>query len=155
MNCTKAQKLISLLIDGEASENQKRLLDFHLMGCPSCRRALRLSRDISRITHNLPAPAPPGDLEASVRKILKSGSDLDRPETGRRSALLAIPAVAALLLFVFTLLPYSSRVEADDGSMRMAVSPEYKSTEVSLSSKSGLRTAPLSEYTSRSSMVTF
>ena len=63
MNCSKARRLISLVLDGEATMQQKRLLDFHLMGCGACRRALEMSRDIARVARSLPSPVPPEDLE--------------------------------------------------------------------------------------------
>jgi len=156
MNCFKALKIISLVIDGEASDYQNRLLDFHLMGCPSCRRAMAMSRDISEIAGNLPSPSLPDGLEKNVRDMIHTRSDITRSEHRIRGVFLALPAAAALLLFAFTVLPISSSPEAiaEPGA---SVLSEYgsKSTDIQLSAKSGIRTAPLSEYTRQASLISF
>ena len=76
MNCSNALRIISLVIDGEAAEYQKRLLDFHLMGCSSCRKAMSMCRDISEIARKQPAPNPPPDLENYFREMLTTKSDI-------------------------------------------------------------------------------
>lgn len=156
MNCTKAQRIISLVIDGEASEQQRRLLDFHLMGCSACRKAMEMSMDISRISHDLPAPSPPPDLESSVRAILASGADNKSKRRERRTSFLSIPAVAALIILVFTILPGSSGREQLQVSSPAGFSAgDHKNVEIRLASKSGIRTAPLSEYSRQASLVSF
>ena len=156
MNCSKALKIISLVIDGEAGISQRRLLDFHLLGCASCRKAMNMSRDISRISRNLPIPAVPANLETSIREILHTGSDIKRSEHRFRSAFLALPAAAALLIFAITILPLSSAQESVSETQNIGMSMfESKNTGVQLSSKPGVRTAPFSDYSRQASLISF
>ena len=156
MNCSNALKIISLVIDGEAAEYQKRLLDFHLMGCSSCRKSLDMCRDISEIAGNLPAPSPPANLEKNIRKMLKTKADISHSDHRFRSAFLAVPAIAALLIFAFTILPLSSNHESvtEPAGINMAVY-QSKIDNIQISSKSGIRTAPLSEYSRQASLISF
>ncbi len=156
MNCSKALRIISLVIDGEATVSQKRLLDFHLMGCSSCRKAMNMSRDISRISRNLPIPALPINLEADIREILRTGSDIKRSEHRFRSAILALPAAAALLVIAITILPFSPAGESVSENQPIGISMfEPKNDGVQLSSKSGVRTAPFSDYSRQASLISF
>lgn len=156
MNCSNALRIISLVIDGEASDYQKRLLDFHLMGCGSCRNSMNISRDISKIARNLPAPAPPSNLEKNIREMLQANSDIKHSEHRFHIAFLAVPAIAALLIFSFTILPLSSGHESitEPVNIVMAVNGS-KSSDIRISSKSGIRTAPLSEYSRQASLISF
>ncbi len=156
MNCSKALKIISLVVDGEANESQKRLLDFHLLGCSSCRKAMRMSLDISEIAGNLPAPMLPVNLENNVREMLQTRVDIKHYEHRFRSAFLAIPAIAALLFFTFTVLPHSNSSESitEPQSIGMTIF-ESKNNNMQLSLKSGIRTAPLSEYSRQASLISF
>lgn len=156
MNCSRAQKLISLVIDGQATRQQKRLLDFHLMGCSECRRAMEMSRDISRIARTLQSPVPPEDLEESVRRMLDSGADRKHPLHRKRSAFLTIPAAAAILILAIVLLPLSSPEESmsNTSSPTLAVHGS-KGVETRVPSKSGVRTAPLSAYSRQASLISF
>jgi anti-sigma factor RsiW len=156
MNCTKAQKLISLVLDGEATRQQKRLLDFHLMGCISCRRKLEMSMDISRLARTLPAPVPPEDLENQVRRMLRSGSDLNRSDARKHSVLLTLPAAAAILLLAITLLPLSAPGDPMQNTQAVRISSyQPKNAGMHMSSKSGIRTVPLAEYTRQASLISF
>ncbi len=156
MNCTNAFKIISLVIDGEASEYQKRLLEFHLLGCSSCRKAMSMCRDISEIAGKLPAPLPPADLENSIRKMLKTNADISHQEHRFRSAFLAFPAVAALLIFALAVLPLSTQPEPITETQGIAMPLlESKNTDIRISLKSGIRTAPLSDYSRQASLISF
>ncbi len=156
MNCTNAFKIISLVIDGEASEYQKRLLDFHLLGCSSCRKAISMCRDISEIAGKLPAPVPPENLESNIREMLKTKADISHQEHRFRTAFLAFPAVAALLIFALTVLPLSTEQEFITETQGIAMSVhESKSADIHLSQKSAIRTAPLSDYSRQASLISF
>lgn len=156
MNCSKALRIVSLVIDGEADKYQKRLLDFHLMGCDSCRKAMNLSRDISEITRNLPSPAPPANLEEDVRELLHITADIGHSEHRFRNAFLMIPAVAAILIFALTIFPLSGSHESitESGSIGLTAN-ESKNSGIQLSLKPGIRTAPLSEYSRQASLISF
>ena len=156
MNCSNASKLISLVIDGEATEYQKRLLDFHLLGCSSCRKALSMCRDISEIAGKLPAPTPPADLEKSIREMLHAKVDINHSEHRFRSAFLALPAVAALLIFTLAILPLPGDHDSITETATIAMTAnDSKNTDIRLSSKSGIRTAPLSDYSRQASLISF
>jgi len=156
MICSKAQMIISLVLDGEATRQQKRLLDFHLMGCSSCRRTMEMSMDISRIARDLPSPVPPDDLESRVRRMLSNGSDRNLTAGRKRSAMLTLPAAAAILILAITLLPLSTPGESLSDST-VAGMTSYQSKDIGMQpySKSGIRTAPLSEYTRQASLISF
>ncbi len=156
MNCSKALRLINLVIDGEATDYQRRLLDFHLLGCSSCRKAMMMSRDISNIAGNLPAPTPPPDLEKNVREMLHISADIKHTENRFRSVFLTLPAVAALFIFTLMILPPAGRQESISEPRNMGQSAvEIKNEEIPLSLKSGIRTAPLSDYSRQASLISF
>ncbi|MCK4505804.1 MAG: zf-HC2 domain-containing protein [Candidatus Aegiribacteria sp.] len=156
MNCSRALKLISLVIDGEATEQQKRLLDFHLMGCDSCKNALLMSKDISIQTRDLPAPVPPENLEDMVREMISRTQNTHQSRFKFRRIFLAAPAVAALLILSITLIPVSNAPESIlDIGMTDLIHFTSKSDQVHMISKSRIRTAPLSVYSRQASLISF
>lgn len=156
MNCSKALKVISLVIDGEATEFQRTLLDFHLLGCSSCRKAIRMSRDISRIAGNLPSPMLPVNLENNVREMLRTRADIKHSEHRFHGTYLTIPAAAALLIFTFTVLPHSTGPESITEPQSICMTEfESKNSDMQVSLKSGIRTAPLSGYSRQASLISF
>jgi hypothetical protein len=116
-----------------------------------------MSRDIARVARSLPAPVPPEDLEIQVRQMLEGGSDRNRPASRRRSAMLTIPAAAAILILAITLLPLSGPGDSmGDASVAGISSYQAKNFGMHLSaSKAGVRTVPLSEYTRQASLISF
>ena len=102
MNCTLALRLIDLVVDGVADEEQKRLLRFHLMGCPSCKAALQMTRDLSLLVGEISQPAVPEDLLEKVRARLATEDfpPIRTRKSGFRKFALALPAAAAILFFV-------------------------------------------------------
>lgn len=156
MNCSRALRLISLVIDGEATNQQKRLLDFHLMGCGSCRKALLMSKDISIQTRDLPAPAPPENLEEMVRELVSRTQDTHQSRFKFRRIFLAAPAVAALLILSLTLIPVSSTQENIlDIGMSDLLHLTSKNDQNHMISKSRIRTAPVSVYSRQASLISF
>lgn len=156
MNCSRALRLISLVIDGEATDQQKRLLDFHLMGCDSCKKALLMSKDISIQTRDLPAPAPPENLEEMVRELVSRTQDTHQSRFRIRRIFLAAPAVAALLILSITLFPVSSTQENIlDIGMSDLVHLSSKNDQNHMTSKSRIRTAPISVYSRQASLISF
>ena len=156
MNCSRAQGLISCVIDGAATEHQRRLLDFHLLGCPACRKAYRMSVDLSGLTMKLPDPSPPEDLEAAVRSMLAAAERTPDRSRRIRASLLTVPAVAALIVLAMTVSPFSresSRVSRPGDFSLVSVS--MKSGQEHVSSKSRVRTAPLSSYSRQASLISF
>ena len=156
MNCSRALKLISLVIDGEATEQQKRLLDFHLMGCDSCKKALLMLKDISSQTRDLPAPIPPENLEEMVRDMISRTQNTNQSRFRFRRIFLAAPAVAALLILSITLIPVSNPPESIlDIGMTNLIHFSSKNDQINMTSKSRVRTAPLSVYSRQASLISF
>jgi len=159
MNCSRALRLISCVIDGVATEHHRRLLDFHLLGCASCRRAFRMSSDISLLARGLPDPAPPADLEETVRGML-AALPSPVPHARRiRASFLAIPAVAALIVLAMTVSPLSN-----DRTPPLPNTPALAQSSIAIpvkidtgreGSKSTVRTTPLSAYSRQASLISF
>lgn len=156
MNCSRALKLISLVIDGEATEQQRRLLDFHLMGCDSCKKALLMLKDISSQTRDLPTPIPPENLEEMVREMISRTQNTNQSRFKFRRIFLAAPAVAALLILSITLIPVSNPQESIlDIGMTDLIHFSSKNDQINMTSKSRVRTAPLSVYSRQASLISF
>lgn len=156
MNCSRALRLISLVIDGEATEQQKRLLDFHLMGCDSCKKSLLMLKDISIQTRDLPAPVPPENLENMVREMISKTQNIHHYRFRFRRIFLAAPAVAALLILSITLIPVSNAPENIlDIGMTDPIHLTSKSDQFHMTVKSRIRTAPLSVYSRQASLISF
>jgi len=116
-----------------------------------------MSSDISRLSRDLPDPEPPADLEQAVRTMLASSQP--GPHSGRRirTSLLAVPAVAALIVLAMSVSPLSSQ-----RTPRMQDTPTLAQSYVPAkgganreSSKSTVRTAPLSTYSRQASLISF
>ena len=107
MNCNEALVLIDAVLDGEATHEEEQLLQFHVNGCDSCRRALYLSRSISGRVKSLDEPVPDSRLLEAVQVRLSSGnydqSPVSAGKTVRRPfwrIAAVIPFAAALVLFI-------------------------------------------------------
>ena len=104
MNCRKALELISRRVDGDLQPWEEHLLDFHLMGCASCRRALELTKDISGMVRSLDHPdVPEGFAEQVLERVRAAETTGDGGSAGSfwrtaRRLALALPPVAAVLL---------------------------------------------------------
>ncbi len=159
MKCNRALRLISSVIDGNASANQQRLLNFHLMGCSSCRKAYTMSRDISRLTRELPAPSPPATLETDVmRMISRETAEVPTGKRHFRASLLAIPAAAALIVLAVSISPLASTGSSAPRSLALSSSmpPGMKVMSADRSTaKSRVRTVPLSAYSRQANLISF
>ncbi len=107
MNCNEALVLIDAVIDRETTPEEEQLLQFHVNGCESCRKALHLSRSISSHVKNLEEPVPDSSLLETVQVRLSSGnydkSPLSAGKPARRPfwrIAAVIPFAAALVLFI-------------------------------------------------------
>ncbi len=151
MNCTHALKLIDLIVDGIANEKQRRLLRFHLMGCASCRAALKMTMSISELVRDISQPAPPEDLLDKVRARLDAD---DFPAVSpTRSALkkyaIVLPFAAAVLLFI-SIAPLRRSGDIEDRGITSGKSQ----TSYSLS-KTNFSTSPFLSYSRPSTLITF
>jgi len=102
MNCTHIKQYISLMLDGQLAEEDRKAVHKHLETCPGCRRFYRDLQAITRAAAQLPAPEPVDDwarLQAA----------LDAPETrqkrpGRMTGLAAMIAMMAALVVMSAVL---------------------------------------------------
>lgn len=102
MRCRRAEKRLSLALDGKLSPGRASDLEAHLAGCPSCRTYRRRLELIQRAASaGVETDVPPGywdGLSARVRAGLEPAGVPDGwqpPRRTRRWARLAVPAVAA------------------------------------------------------------
>jgi len=151
MNCAHALKLIDLIVDGIANEKQRRLLKFHLMGCASCRAALRMTVSISELVRDISQPAAPEDLLEKVKARLDAN---DFPAVSpTRSALkkyaVVLPFAAAVLLFI-SIAPLRRSGGTEDKGTTAGKSP----TSYSLT-KTNFSTSPFISYSRPSTLITF
>jgi len=151
MNCTHALRLIDLIVDGIANEKQRRLLKFHLMGCASCRAALKMTVSISELVRDISQPAAPEDLLDKVRARLDAD---DFPAAFPARSILkkyavVLPFAAAVLLFI-SIAPLRRSGDSEDGGTTAGESP----TSYSLS-KTNISTSPFLSYSRPSTLITF
>lgn len=69
MNCWQARKRSGDFVDGKLRESERARLAAHLAGCPSCASAVEKLRTVRNTLGNLPVPAMPASLRASLRVI--------------------------------------------------------------------------------------
>lgn len=155
MNCSKALFLIDLVLDGAATPEEEQMLHFHVAGCPSCRRALKMSRDLSSVFRSLSRPEVPVDLEARVRSRLAADS------TGRpaRRRIFRLSRIAVALPFVAALLLVLGLTIGGGGSgdtLAAAAGSDAKVAAVSGTTiKYSVTTPALAAYARPASLVTF
>lgn len=82
MNCNELRDNLSLYIDDELSEEEKRLMDEHLKNCPECSKELEEYKKVIRILNELPDEEPPeGYCKRLHAKLLNTASEkLDAKE---------------------------------------------------------------------------
>jgi predicted anti-sigma-YlaC factor YlaD len=154
MNCSHALRLIDLVVDGVASEEQKRLLRFHLMGCASCRTALQMTMDLSRMVGEVSQPRVPEDLLEKVRARLEADDfpPMAPVRSRFRRFVVAIPVAAAILLVLgigaFGQRP-ASPAGASIGGAKMELSSTHSVDKVSYT------TSPFISYSRPSTLTSF
>jgi len=169
MNCRSASRLIDRVVDGVATDHERNLLRFHINGCPDCRRRLELTRDISKVMKTISSPLPPTDLESSVRRMLKTGADLETApvrSSGRfgQRLLLGLPfaaAAAAVFLAISSFTP-AGHAHMDPGSGELAATsyeqrkiPRTRGVSSSKIATEEVSLAPLEPYQRSANIVSF
>ena len=151
MNCAHALKLIDLIVDGIANEKQRRLLKFHLMGCASCRAALRMTMSISELVRDISQPPAPEDLLEKVRARLDADDfpALPPPRSTLKKYAIALPFAAAVLLFISI-----GPLRRSGGSEDKGTTADKPSTPYSLT-KTNFSTSPFLSYSRPSTLITF
>ncbi|WMJ78944.1 MULTISPECIES: DUF4349 domain-containing protein [unclassified Sedimentibacter] len=76
MNCNEVRDNLSLYIDNELSEEEKKLMDEHLDNCPECRSELEDYRKLIQMLNELPDEEPPaGYCDRLHKKLMKAASE--------------------------------------------------------------------------------
>ncbi len=157
MSCRRAERLMGLVLDGEATEDQERLLRFHLNGCSSCARVFRMLSDISAVASDLPEPVPPPDLELRVRRRLVAAEAAAGAAPRRRRLLPAMAAAALLMLAVVSVQQHlgGDPMPAADATAA-TVQTRAKAERHMASAKSRVvRPAELSTFSRQASLISF
>jgi anti-sigma factor RsiW len=152
MNCRRALELMDSVLDGSALREEAQMLHFHLSGCPSCKRAMQMNRDISTVCKQLPRPMPPADLEARVRArlALMPAAEPSRPLIRYRIAI-ALPFVAALLIVIGLAVGARGGAGADqavEAVRKVAFAAQG-------AAKYSITTPPLAAYARPASLISF
>jgi len=72
MDCDKLKDLISLYIDDELDENEKKLVEDHINNCEDCRKYLEEYKKIRKVLHEMPEEEPPkGYCDRLHAKLMK------------------------------------------------------------------------------------
>jgi anti-sigma factor RsiW len=88
MNCRSVESLFSAYIEDEISQEERRKLEAHLMGCRRCSLALREVRaTMSILSREMPVVAPSAHFDEDVYAKIRSGEGL-RP--GAREMILEL-----------------------------------------------------------------
>jgi anti-sigma factor RsiW len=93
--CERARQWASLRIDGELSELEETLLEKHLEGCASCRAFAARLTAATEAVRGVPHERPQIEYPRFERPVI-------RLPVGRRVAIVAVAAAAALGAFVGT-----------------------------------------------------
>lgn len=76
MNCRSAESLYSAFIEDELSQEERRDLEAHLLGCRRCSVAVRELRATIALTQSLPAAEVSAHFEEDVLTRIRSGEAL-------------------------------------------------------------------------------
>jgi anti-sigma factor RsiW len=152
MNCRRSLELMDCVLDGTATPEEEQVLHFHLSGCPSCKRAMQMNRDISSVCSQIPRPEPPADLEQRIRARLASMpvEVLSRPSRRHRIAIV-LPFVAALLIAIGILAGVNGGTTA--GQAAEAVRKVAGAAQGA--AKYSVTTPPLAAYVRPAGLITF
>lgn len=96
--CERYHELISLSIDGEISEQERKILNSHLMVCPECRSLLEYFKRLSDEISDMQAE-PPEMLASEIMKEIKRQSKRSMGRFaafGRTAAVFAVIAIAVI-----------------------------------------------------------
>jgi len=75
MNCRSAESLFSSYIEDEISQEERRNLESHLMGCRRCSLAMREVRATMSLLEQMPAIAPSQNFDEDVYARVRSGEE--------------------------------------------------------------------------------
>jgi len=107
VNCKKAEEMVLRSLDGRLDARARGLLEEHLAGCPTCRKAAAEYRSMLALLRPEREETPPARFWERLEPRLKEEQKIVPYVLWERWALRAIPAFAALValaagLFLFT-----------------------------------------------------
>jgi len=110
MRCGRAQKLMTVAVDGELTPARRRELDEHVAGCNECRAELAATETLFGALGSLPQEAEvPAPVEAATIRRMRIAAAEERERKERRWGWLPVPVLAAAgvtaLALVITLRP--------------------------------------------------
>ena len=76
MNCRSAESLFSSYIEDEISQEERRALEAHFMGCRSCTLGMREVRATMGLMERMPQVAPSAHFDEDVFARIRSGEGL-------------------------------------------------------------------------------
>src|SRR5262249_43440708 len=76
MNCRSAESLFSSYIEDEISQEERRHLEAHLMGCRRCSLAIREVRATLSMLERMPLAEPSAHFDEDVYARIRSGEGL-------------------------------------------------------------------------------
>ena len=120
MNCKELETLLHPYLDGELDADQRRGVEEHLKGCPSCTRQLATFRAIHQALQSADYRYQASDTlkQRLHRELEKAAAREARPKWPRWAAAAAVAVLAAGLAWVFV--PHGGG-DADDAMVDAAV----------------------------------
>lgn len=97
MRCSRVEELMSLKLDGEASQEQVEVLEEHLRSCSQCRRSWESVRGLSTVLRSTPMARPSRSLVDAVMQRIENSNAIPVKEQPS-PVLLVVIALGALLL---------------------------------------------------------
>lgn len=155
MKCSNALELISRQLDGDLSPSEEQILSFHIMGCPTCRKATQMTRDISFVMRSIDKPVPPTVLAEKVYERLASGQYSLKVSWKKHfwRNVVIIP-VAATLLILLTI-PHKNKELTSVIGNSSEISSETELEDISEVKTTKYHTFPLVAYSQEGRLVTF
>ncbi len=134
--CDRYQEIIPAYVDGEATAEEKAILEAHLRNCPECRAVEKRVRQLQTALRSLPRVTTSPDFDVALRTRIRledrrsSVSPLPLPLFERVPAF-GLMAVAAAIAFVVIVMgqarrPDTSALQAPQTSAVAQVSPAHE-----------------------------
>lgn len=107
-SCREIDPLFAPYIDGEATPDQREIVDAHLRACPKCRHHTALQSAVREtVRTKLCRPCAPEELRTRCRAAARARWSIMGPFATTRSRLASLSMAAALLLLVGGVLLYA------------------------------------------------
>jgi anti-sigma factor RsiW len=107
-SCREIDPLFVPYVDGEATADQRAIVDAHLRACPKCRHHTALQSAVREtVRAKLCRPCAPEELRTRCREAARARWTVMRPFGTARSTALSLSMAAALLIVVGGVLLYA------------------------------------------------